>query len=440
MERMSPNRNSSYNPSTQSQPAHVDLPANLSPETLMMRYGYNPWWSEGAVKPPLFLTSTFMFRSAEEGEEFFQVALGKKESATPRHGLIYSRINNPELEILEERLALWEKAEKASVFASGMAAITTTLLALCKPGDQVAYTMPIYGGTAHFLKEMLTRFQVEAYPLPAGDRAPEVLRQLNLPRLRLVFVETPSNPSLGLTSIREIRQVVNELQAKRRRQENGDSPEIVLAVDNTMLGPVFQSAMACGADLSLYSATKFLGGHSDLIAGAVLGSEKLIREINGYRSFLGTMGSPFVCWQLMRSLETLQVRMERQAQNAQKVAEFLSHHPQVERVAFPGLLLEGSRQAEIAREQLKGPGSLMSFEIKGGKKRAFEFLNRVKVCHLAVSLGGTESLIEHPKTMTHSELDEQQMAEHGITDGLIRLSVGLENPDDLIADLAQAFG
>jgi methionine-gamma-lyase len=227
--------------------------------------------------------------------------------------------------------------------------------------------------------------------------------------------------------------------------------EVLLAVDNTMLGPVFQQPLFHGAHLSIYSATKFIGGHSDLIAGAVLGSAALVQEINAYRSFLGTMSSPFVCWQMMRSLETLKVRMEKQAENAMAVARFLAGHSAVSKVLFPGLLTEtsvGNSQAAIAREQLTGPGSVMSFEVKprtgdtapgAVKRRAFEVLNRVSVCHLAVSLGGTETLIEHPKTMTHSELDEALMASCGITDGLIRLSVGLENPDDLIADLSQAL-
>ena len=409
---------------------HPDL-KNLHPETLMMRHGYNPWWSEGSVKPPLFLTSTFLFKSAEDGEEFFQVALGKKESNRTQ-GLIYSRLNNPELEILEERLALWEGAQKASVFASGMAAITSTLLALCKPGDHVAYTVPVYGGTAHFLKEMLVKFQITAHPIPAGDGAPAALRKLDNRKLRMIFVETPSNPSLTLTSIREMREARDEIA-------RATGNDIILAVDNTMLGPVFQAPLRHGADLSIYSATKFIGGHSDLIAGAVLGSEHLIREINGYRSFLGTMGSPFVCWQIMRSLETLKVRMEKQSENAVKVARFLQSHPVIERVLFPGMAENSAIQARIASEQLSGPGSVMSFVVRGGKTKAFSVLNRVKVCHLAVSLGGTETLIEHPKTMTHSELSEEDMKSCDITDGLIRLSVGLENPEDLIADLRQAL-
>ncbi len=406
-------------------------PQSLAPETLMMRYGYNPWWSEGAVKPPLFLTSTFLFKTAEDGEEFFKVALRKKKGEGVQ-GLIYSRLNTPSLEILEERLALWEKAEKASVFASGMAAISTTLLALCQPGDAVAYTVPIYGGTAHFMKEMLAKFRIEGIPIAAGADAAQELRRIAPKNLRMVFVETPSNPTLIMTSVQGIRKSADELAARSGR-------EVLVAVDNTMLGPVFQHPIQHGADLSIYSATKFIGGHSDLIAGAVLGRAALIGEINVFRSFLGTMGSPFVCWQMMRSLETLKVRMEKQADNASAVAQFLASHPQVQKVYFPGLSVQGSPDGDIVAEQLTGTGSMISFEVRGGKSKAFSVLNSVKVCHLAVSLGGTETLIEHPKTMTHSEIDEELMQRCGITDGLIRLSVGLESPADLIADLRQAL-
>lgn len=404
---------------------------DLSPETQMMGYGYNPWWSEGSVKVPMFLTSTFMFRSAEDGEEFFKVALGKKK-AERSTGLIYSRLNNPELEILEGRLALWEKAEAASVFASGMAAITTTILALCKPGDVIAYTVPVYGGTAHALSEIISKFNIRAIPIDAGAAAYEALEKLHEPNLRMILVETPSNPLLSMTDI-------EELNRRRRKLEKKSGREIVFCVDNTLLGPVFQKPLLHGADLSIYSATKFIGGHSDLIAGAVLGSKKLMGEINLYRSLLGSMGSPFVCWLMMRSLETLKVRMEGQSRNAEDVAAYLAAHPKVKKVFYPGLFKKGSAEEKLCQKQTTGHGSMISFEVKGGKARAFRVLNSVRICHLAVSLGGTESLIEHPKTMTHSEFSDDQLTRIGITDGLIRLSVGLENPKDLIADLAQAF-
>jgi methionine-gamma-lyase len=396
----------------------------------MMGLGYNPWWSEGSVKPPLYLTSTFMFRTAEEGEEFFSVALGKKR-ARGSQGLIYSRLNNPELEILETRLAVWEEAEDAAVFASGMAAIASTVLALCKPGDTIAYTIPIYGGTSHFFTGIINEFGIRAVAIDASDPVRELLA-LNDKRLKMVFVETPSNPTLLMTDLAAIAEA-------RDRLSKRFGHEIVLCVDNTMLGPVFQKPLQFGCDLSLYSATKFIGGHSDLIAGAILGKHDLIQSIKGYRSFLGTMSSPFCSWLMMRSIETLKIRMETQAANASRVAQFLAAHLDVKQVYYPGLLASGSAQDNIRKKQCTGDGSLISFEVKGGKMRAFAVLNAMRLCRLAVSLGGTESLIEHPKTMTHSEMDAASQKRSGITDGLIRLSVGLEDPADIIADLQQAL-
>jgi methionine-gamma-lyase len=400
------------------------------PETQMMGLGYNPWWSEGSVKPPLFLTSTFMFKTAEDGEEFFSIALGKKK-AKKRPGLIYSRLNNPALEILENRLAAWEEADDAAVFASGMAAISTAVFALCRPGDAVAYTIPIYGGTSHFFTEILKDFGIKAIPIDAVNPIRE-LRSLKEKNLRMIFVETPSNPTLTMTDLHTVN-------VERRALEKRLKRSIVLAVDNTLLGPVFQKPTAIGADLSIYSATKFIGGHSDLIAGAVVGERELMHTIKGYRSFLGTMSSPFSSWLMLRSLETLKVRMETQAKSAGVIADFLKRHKEVDSVYYPGLFQKSSEQEAILRRQCTGNGSLLSFELCGGKKRAFRMLNAVKLCRLAVSLGGTETLIEHPKTMTHSEIEPEQQERSGITDGLIRLSVGLENPEDIIADLKQAI-
>jgi methionine-gamma-lyase len=407
-----------------------DISHKESPETQMLGLGYNPWWSEGAVKPPLFLTSTFMFRTAEDGEEFFSVALGKKK-AKKVPGLIYSRLNNPALEILETRLAAWEDAGDAAVFASGMAAISTMVFALCKPGDSIAYTIPIYGGTSHFFTDILRDFGIKAIPVDATNPVAG-LRALNEKNLRMIFVETPSNPTLTMTDLHAVN-------AERRALEKKLKREIVLAVDNTLLGPVFQKPVKIGADLSVYSATKFIGGHSDLIAGAVVGNKEMMNAVKGYRSFLGTMSSPFSSWLMLRSLETLKIRMETQAHNAGIVADFLAKHKDIEAVYYPGHFVKGSEQEKILRRQCTGNGSLLSFEVKGGKKRAFKILNAVKLCRLAVSLGGTETLIEHPKTMTHSEIEPEQQERSGVTDGLIRLSVGLENPEDIIADLKRAI-
>jgi len=403
----------------------------LSPETQMMGFGYNPWWSEGSVKPPLFLTSTFMFHNAEDGEEFFKVAMGKKHSLKAQ-GLIYSRLNNPELEILEGRLALWENAEAGAAFASGMAAIATTVLALCRPGDVIAYNLPIYGGTSHFFTEILPQFKIRALPVFINGNPAQQIAAMEEPKLKMIFIETPSNPTMEMIDLEKITRARGHLEKKC-------GSKIHLAVDNTMFGPVFQKPLLKGADLSLYSATKFIGGHSDLIAGAVLGSRKLMKDIVTYRSFLGTMSDPFTCWQMLRSLETLKIRMETQARNAFVIAQYLAKHKKIGKIYYPGLFAKHSEQYKIMKKQCEGHGSMISFEVKGGKRAAFRMLNRVSLCHLAVSLGGTETLIEHPKTMTHSELEPALMKRSGITDGLIRLSVGLENPADLITDLGRAL-
>ncbi len=410
-----------------------DAIKKYSPETLMMGFGYEPWWSEGSVKPPLFLTSTFLFKTAEDGEEFFKIAYGQKKPGKKALGLIYSRLNNPELEILEERLRVWEKAEAAAAFASGMAAISTAVFSICRPGDQLVYTIPVYGGTDFLFENILPEFDIEAIPIEAGEDFPKKLREMKkkLKRLKMIFIETPANPTIIMTDIQEAVKLKEEFSGKDR--------EVILAVDNTFLGPVFQQPVMLGADISIYSATKFIGGHSDLIAGAIVGRKDLIDAIKGYRTILGSMCTPFVAWMLMRSLETLKVRMEKQAENAYKIAMWLKEQPKVKKVLYPALIKKGHPQEEICKKQCKGFGSLIAFEVKGGKKGAFKILNNVKLCRLAVSLGGTETLIEHPKTMTHSDVSKEIQKRAGITDGLIRISVGLENADDIIRDLEQAM-
>ena len=402
------------------------------PWSLMMTLGYNAFWSEGAVKPPIFQTSTFAFPSAEAGEEFFKIAYGqKKESRRHPPGLIYSRLNNPVLEILEDRLAIWEGAEGSAAFASGMAAISTLSLALLEPGDTVIYTVPVYGGTDFLFTNILPRFNFKMVPVDAGNRFCDRIREKGIKSARMIFVETPANPNIKLTDLGEVRRMCDTLSRKGR--------PCYMVVDNTFLGPVFQRPMRHGADLSVYSATKFIGGHSDLIAGAVLGSHDLLQQIKAYRTILGTMAPPFASWLMLRSLETLKIRMEQQAQSARLLADWLLLQPLVKKVFYPGLLQPGDPQYEIYQRQCTGYGSLIAFEVKGGKKAAFKILNSVKLARLAVSLGGTETLIEHPMTMTHSDVDRRVQKQVGITPGLIRISVGLESVHDLIADLSQAM-
>ncbi|RMG46843.1 MAG: aminotransferase class I/II-fold pyridoxal phosphate-dependent enzyme [Acidobacteria bacterium] len=413
------------------------------PESLMMGYGYVPEWSEGAIKPPLFLTSTFVFKTAEEGEAYFRQAYGlDPETPDQPMGLIYSRLNNPVLEILEDRLRVWEEAEGALSFASGMAAISTAILALCRPGDQIVYTIPVYGGTDYFFRHIAPAYELEAIPVEAGPGFAERVSALKLERPRFLFVETPANPTTTMTDIAEAAELARTL--RRPAPDGGDMPDAgacLLAVDNTFLGPVWQQPILLGADLSLYSATKFIGGHSDLIAGAVLGRRDLIERIRVFRTIMGSMSEPFSAWLMLRSLETLRIRMEAQQRNAIALARFLAGHPAVARVHYPGLLDESSQEGRIYQRQCRGPGSLIAFEMKKGedKAAAFRVLNRLGLAHLAVSLGGTETLAEHPATMTHADVPPEEQRRAGITPGMIRVSCGVEHIDDLIADFRQAL-
>ncbi len=418
--------------------SHSSGGKELNPETLALGYGYDPSQSAGAIKPPVFLTSTFQFESAAAGKQFFELAYGlreKREGEVP--GLIYSRLNNPNLQIFEERIAAWDQTEEAASFASGMAAISTSLLALLKPGDHVLSSAPVYGGTHFLFEHILPRFGVEVTQIPAG---PEFLGRLEAraeevgpEKVRVLYLETPANPLNLLVDIEAVAALARRLGAGRPRR-------VVTAVDNTFLGPVFQRPAPLGADLVLYSATKFIGGHSDLIAGVVSGPRELLAEIKAMRTILGTMATPFSGWLLLRSLETVSVRMRRQAKNARHIAALLAGHPQVERVHYPGLLEPGSEQHGIFIRQCTGPGSLIAFEVRGGEAQAFRILDRFEVIRLAVSLGGTESLVEHPRSMTHSDVPPEQLDRYGVGAGLIRLSVGLEHLSDLRRDLLHALG
>ena len=406
------------------------------PESKMMSHGYNPQWSEGAIKCPIFQTSTFVFKSAEEGKAFFELAYGKRD-AEPNEvpGLIYSRLNNPDLQILEERLCLWDKAEQAAVFESGMSAITTVLLEFLRPGDLLLYSRPVYGGTDHFINEILPQFNVEVVEFYAGQSQEEIQANIDktgkADRLKLILCETPANPTNA--------QIDFEVCTAIKKHYSTEENPVHMAVDNTYMGPLWQHPLEHGADLVMYSATKYIGGHSDLIAGAVLGSNELMTRIKGLRTFLGNMASPNTGWLLMRSLETLKVRMEAQQANAIKIADFLKNHDKVEKVYYLGHLEERTKDHEIFKRQCSGPGAMVAFDVKGGEKEAFKVLNSLKLIQLAVSLGSTESLVQHPKSMTHAGVPEEDLERLSITDKLIRLSAGVENHEDLIWDLDQAL-
>ena len=409
----------------------------LSPETLMMGYGYNPFLSERSLKPPVFHTSTFVFRSAEDGKTFFELAYGlRQKHPNEEPGLIYSRINNPDLEMLEDRLAIWDQAEASLVFASGMAAISTTLWAYARPGSVIVHSGPVYGGTEFLLTKILPQFGITSIGFlteggnKAMDDAVEAARGKG--PVAVLYLETPANPTNGMVDLEHARQIVSRLRG-------ADGKQPVIVVDNTLLGPIYQRPLAHGADLVVTSLTKYVGGHSDLIAGGCSGATALLEPIRGMRTILGTMCDPHTGWLLMRSLETLKLRMAAATDGARKVAVFLSTHPNVAAVWYLGFLPEDHPDRLVFERQCESPGSTFSFEVKGGEAEAFAVLNRLKVIKLAVSLGGTETLASHPAAMTHSDIPQAERLRLGITPALIRISVGIEDPDDLIADLTQAL-
>jgi len=409
----------------------------MKPESMMMSYGYKPELSEGAIKCPIFQTSTFVFKSAEEGKAFFELAYGlRPQNDGEELGLIYSRINNPDLEVLENRLTLWDEAEECAVFESGMAAISTVLLEFLKPGDLLLISGPLYGGSDHFIKKILPKFGIHYLEFKIGNSKEEVIELVNqsgmADKLAMVFIETPANPTNTLVDISFSKEIAKHFSTPNN--------EIYLAVDNTYMGPLWQHPLKQGADLVLYSATKYIGGHSDVIAGACLGNKMLMQRVKGLRTFLGNMASPNTGWLLMRSLETLKVRMDCIALNANKIAYFLNNHNLVEKVYFLGNLTEkDGKQFEIKNRQCLSNGGMISFDIKGTEKDAFLFLNSLKLIKLAVSLGSTESLAEHPATMTHVDVDLALRNELSITEKMIRLSIGVENFEDIIFDIDQAL-
>lgn len=408
----------------------------LHPETMMLGFGYDPGLSEGAVKPPIFLTSTFVFRSAEEGRDYFDVVAGRKPAPAGGAGLVYSRFNHPNSEIVEDRLAIYEGAERALVFGSGMAAIATTILAHSKPGDAILHSQPLYGGTETLLARTLAGWGIRAEGftdgLHAGGIEAAADRAAGQGRVSVIFVETPSNPMNSLVDFQLVCAARDRIEAAQ-----GHRPLIVC--DNTMLGPIFQAPLRHGVDVVVYSLTKYVGGHSDLVAGAALGARDVMRPVQALRSAIGTQLDPHTCWMIGRSLETLSLRMEAAGRNAALVAGFLAQHARVERVFFLGPDGPDPAANAVYARQCSGAGSTFSVTIRGGQAEAFRVLNALRIFKLAVSLGGTESLVSHPASTTHSGVPADVRLAAGVTEGLIRISIGIEHADDLIADLAQAL-
>lgn len=410
----------------------------LHPETMMMGYGFSPHLSEGALKPPIFLTSTFVFRNAQEGKDFFDFTSGRRTPGPGEEaGLIYSRFNNPNLEVLEDRLCLWDSAEMASVFSSGMGAISTTMWAFLRPGSVLLFSSPLYGGTETLIDRVMTNYGLIPVPMFNGIDHAEIDRSVELAMSKgpigMILIETPANPTNGLFDLNYMKLVADRIG----QLQNGQRPPVV--VDNTFLGPVYQHPLQHGADLAVYSLTKYVGGHSDLVAGAVVGTKEASKPVRSLRSALGTQIDPNTAWMLIRSLETLSLRMTRANENAALVANFLRDHSKITSVNYLGFLKETDPAWPVYSRQCLAPGSTFSFYIRGGEPEAFRMLDRLKVLKLAVSLGGTETLISHPASTTHSGVPREQRERQGITDSMIRISVGIEHPDDLIRDLEQAL-
>ncbi len=367
-----------------------------------------------SVSTPIFMSSTFAFANADQGARLFA---GEEE------GYVYTRLGNPTTAALEREMAFLEEGEAALACASGMGATTVACLTLCGAGDRIVASNTLYGGTHQLFAQTLPRLGIEVVEVDARDPA-KVASAID-DRTRLVHIETPANPTLALIDIREVAEVC------RRRG-------VPLMVDNTFATPYLQQPLTLGADIVLHSATKYIGGHGDVVAGVLVGSREFIDRARGEgMRDLGPVLSPFNSWLLLRGLKTLPVRMEKHCENAMEVAQFLEFHPAVEKVLYPGLRIH-PRHA-LAKTQMRGFGGMVSFLVKGGREAGRMVMDRVGLWTLAVSLGDVDSLIEHPASMTHSTYNEEQLAEAGIGPGLVRLSVGLEDVDDLVDDLKQAL-
>ena len=407
----------------------------LDPSTLMMGYGFDPALSEGSLKPPIFLTSTFVFDRAADGKRFFEGITGKRPGGGMAEGLVYSRFNGPNQEILEDRLALWEDAEESLTFSSGMTAITTLMLTFVRPGDVVVHSGPLYAATETIINKILGQFGVKYVDFPAGATREEIdaviERAKSMGRVSLIYLESPANPTNALVDVEAVHAA--------RAAAFGPDERPPIAIDNTFLGPLWAKPLAQGADISVYSLTKYAGGHSDLVAGGLVGNKELLSKVRMIRNTMGGICDPHTAWQLMRSLETLELRMTRAGENAEKVCAFLRDHPKVETVGYLGFLEDGSRQSDIYKRHCTGAGSTFSLYLKGGEREAFAFLDALKIAKLAVSLGGTETLASAPAAMTHLSVPDERKKALGISDNLVRISIGVEKAEDLIADFDAAL-
>tara|TARA_B100001094_G_C18182156_1_gene801582 strand:- start:1469 stop:2677 length:1209 start_codon:yes stop_codon:yes gene_type:complete len=377
----------------------------------------------GSIITPVFKTSTFSFENCEEGEQLFQGKLKDK--------YVYSRINHPNMIETEKKISLFDNSEQSALFSSGMSAISTSLLTFLKPNDNILYSNPVYGGTNAFIKNVLTKYNINSIPFECGISDLEELATLIMKNdIKIIFIETPCNPNMILTSISMFNHIRNELDRN-----------MLIFVDNTMAGPIFLKPLDHGADICIYSATKFLGGHSDIIAGCVSGSNELIKQIKSYRNMMGPILDPESCWLIQRSLATLELRMMKQYENTLYILDKCKENQYIKKIFYSGYNSDDFEnksiysQEYIFENEYTGGSSIFSLLIDCDKEIIFKILNNLKIFKLAVSLGSVESLIQHPSSMTHSSMSKQEKSKYHIYDNLIRCSIGLEDPDDIINDL-----
>jgi cystathionine beta-lyase/cystathionine gamma-synthase len=409
-------------------------PYFVRPTTAVLTRGFDPRLSVGSARPAVFRSSTYVFSSPEAAERAFAIALGKSRLAEGESvDLIYSRLSHPNAEILEDQIVpLEEGARAAAVFNSGMAAISTLFLTLCPPGSSFVYTTPVYGGTQHLIHQMLEPLGLKAIAVTAGDGEAMKRAIAEAHNLRMVFIESPANPTMVMTDI-EAAAIAAFGHLSR------GAPRPMVVVDNTFMGPVFQHPLALRADLAVYSATKYLAGQSDILGGVILGRDpELISSLRGTRAILGNILQPDECWILDSRLPTVELRMSRQSKNAERIVEGLGGHPRLEKIYYPALFTD-PEQVRINRAQCRRPGGIFSLKVAGGKRGAFDFLRRLKIARNAVSLGGVETLACHPATTTHSEMSPEELAATGITDDIVRVSIGVEDFRDLLDDFTRAL-
>ena len=415
-------------------PLHPDT---LHPDTLAVSHGYDPHRHHGAAKPPIYPSTTYMYRSAQHAKDVHGAYFdGVPLPGGEEPGHIYSRLGHPNLDMVERRLAALDRAEDAAVFTSGMAAISAVMLSALKPGDTVLHGRPIYGGTDALLNGLLAGFGVRSFGFGDGLDRDAVLSAARgaaaAGPLALIHLETPANPTGAVADIALVDSVAAEIGERKGRRP-------LLVVDNTFLGPFLQCPLEHGADLTVTSLTKYAGGHSDLLAGGVSGAQALVDPLKKLRTFLGTTLDPHVSATLLRSFETMGLRTARACANARAVADFLAAHPKVRSTSFLGHVDPAGRAGAMLARQCAGTGSTFSFRLRGGEAEAFRMLDRLRVIRMAVSLGGTETLICHSATTTHYAVPRERREAGGVDDGTMRLSVGIEHPGDLISDLSRAL-